>query len=83
MTTDSNATTISYTPGPYFYQRGSDGCDDTWEIIAQPSQRYVAKNFHFWDDDTGHEGAPHGGQRSAAIRGSDDVRCPQGDHCCV
>ncbi len=48
--TAQSSTNISHTPGPYFYERGSDGCDDTWRIMSQPTQSEVA-TLTFWDDD--------------------------------
>ena len=52
MTTDSSTSNISHTPGPYFYQRDSEGVDDLWLILAQADQSYIA-SISFWggDDD--------------------------------
>jgi hypothetical protein len=52
MTTQSKTLTIRHAPGPYFYQRGTDGCDDTWDIIALVDQQHVA-TINFWDDEDG------------------------------
>jgi hypothetical protein len=35
-------------PGPYFYQRDKDGCDDVWHIIS--AEGYVVASIHFWDE---------------------------------
>ncbi len=55
MTYTTNSTSIRHKPGPYFYERGTDGCDETWEIKAQPDQSYIA-SIHFWDDEDGRKG---------------------------
>lgn len=47
MTTDN---TTCHSPGPYFYERDRDGCDDIWRIISQPTQSTVAC-LVFWDGD--------------------------------
>ncbi len=39
--------TIEHAPGPYFYQRDKDGCDDTWNIIAADGS--CVGCIHFWD----------------------------------
>ena len=49
MTTHTPST-ATYTPGPYFYERGSEGVDDLWEIKAQSNQRTIA-SIVFWDND--------------------------------
>lgn len=43
------AAKVTHTPGPYFYQRGRDGCDDVWDILCQLNQRTVA-TITFWDE---------------------------------
>lgn len=49
MTTPTPST-AAYTPGPYFYERQSEGVDDLWEINAQDGQKTIA-SIVFWDDD--------------------------------
>ncbi|MCC7290436.1 MAG: hypothetical protein IT449_00070 [Phycisphaerales bacterium] len=45
MTTDN---TTRHSPGPYFYERDRDGCDDLWRIVSQTTQSTVA-HLVFWD----------------------------------
>jgi hypothetical protein len=40
-------------PGPYRYQRGKDGCDETWDIYGPDSKHLVS--IPFWDDAAGAE----------------------------
>ena len=49
MTNDSKPMKVTYTPGPYFYERDKDGVDDVWRIIVQSNQQYIA-NIHYWDE---------------------------------
>jgi hypothetical protein len=41
---------IKHTPGPYTYRRSTDGCDDTWEIIADFAESPLAF-VPFWADE--------------------------------
>lgn len=45
----NSPSTITHTPGPYFYQRDSEGCDDLWLILAQAGEKYIA-TIAFWDE---------------------------------
>ncbi len=36
------------TSGPYRYERGRDGCDDTWDILG-PGGEWLA-SVPFWDE---------------------------------
>jgi hypothetical protein len=42
--------TPKHTPGPYFYRRSTDGCDDTWDIVATCDGRVIT-SLCFWDGD--------------------------------
>src|SRR5262249_25967755 len=52
MTDTANATqgkiVPSHLPGPYFYERDHNGCDDIWRIVSQPTQTTIA-HVDFWD----------------------------------
>lgn len=50
MTTDDTATKASHAPGPSFYQRDKEGCDDLWVMISQADEAYIA-SISFWDGD--------------------------------
>jgi hypothetical protein len=39
--------TVTHSPGPYFYERDKNGCDDIWRIVSQPTQATVA-TISFW-----------------------------------
>lgn len=47
---DSNAT--RHSPGPYFYERDRNGCDDIWRIVSQPSESTIAYISFWHGDDT-------------------------------
>lgn len=50
MTTQSSKPNVPHSPGPYFYERDADGCDDLWKIMSQPTMTVVA-TLTFWDHD--------------------------------
>jgi hypothetical protein len=50
MTKVSSKTKAVHTPGPYFYQRDSEGCNDLWLILAQVDDTAIAY-IPFWDGD--------------------------------
>ena len=45
---DSTSKVLAYTPGPYIYCRGTDGCDETYDIYAEVSNAHIA-SIHFWE----------------------------------
>jgi hypothetical protein len=46
---------LSCPEGPYWYQRGVDGCDETWDVYAASNQRPLV-SIGFWEDEARAEG---------------------------
>lgn len=36
--------------GPFTYRRSSDGCDETFDVVAVPTGEFVVA-FHFWEEE--------------------------------